>query len=412
MTVQNPWFLLALFGVLVVFHLKLLAEWLNLARFTDEVPPVLQDILTREDRVKARGYHAASAKIAVMQDSVQLAALLLVWWSGGFGLIQAEIQALGWTPVLSGIATLGCLAHASSLLSLPFEAWQTFGVEAEFGLNQTSIGTFIQDRVKGLLLMAVIGAPMATLILWLLQNVANAALWAWLTVSLFGLLMSWLSPRFVLPLFFKFSPLPEGSLRTGILQMAADLDFPVQEIYLADGSRRSTRANAFLAGFGNARRIALFDTLIQTHSEREILAVLAHEIGHAKCGHLPKMMLSGLLQSALLFGTLHFALLDPRLYSAFGVQAGDFAMGLVLFSIVWSPLSLLIDMLHGRLSRRFEFEADAFSKSTLGDGLPMITALKQLAKGHLAHLTPHPFHVALHDSHPPILERLHALAAE
>ena len=203
----------------------------------------------------------------------------------------------------------------------------------------------------------------------------------------------------------------QGELKSAILEMAQRLQFPVADVFMVDGSRRSSKANAFFTGLGRSRRIALYDTLIESHTQEEILAVLAHEIGHAKLGHVPRMIASALLQSAVMFGAMHLALWNADFYAAFLAGPVNPAMGLVLFMILWQPWSVLLDVAQGWLSRKHEFEADAFSRAAMGNGAALAAALKRLSKDHLAHLTPHPFYVGLHYSHPPLLERLRALDA-
>ena len=409
MRLDNPWFLTALLGVLGWFHIKLVADFLNLSRLPATVPEPLKDKVTGDDLQRIGSYVSQRTKLGVMEDAISLACLIGFWWSGGFGWLEGWTAGFGLGVIPSGLLLFGVLGLASALLSLPFDWFSTFRIESEFGLNRTSPATFIADRVKGLIVGAVLGGILAAAVLWLFEHVVVAAFWAWLVTALFGLLMTWLAPMFLMPLFMKFTPMADSELKTAILDLARRLQFPVQDLYVVDGSRRSTKANAFFTGLGSSRRIALFDTLIESHSKDEILAVLAHEIGHAKLGHVPKMLVTGLVQSAVMFGCLHFAVRDPGLFAAFGVGYGSVAMGLVLFMIVWKPWSVLLDVLHGTQSRRHEFVADAFSREACGDGGPLISALSRLSKDHLSHLTPHPFYVQLHYSHPPVVERLEAL---
>lgn len=410
MSVSNPWFLAALIGIIGWFHVKLLAELLNLSRLTKEVPEPLQDLVTEKDQERAMEYHVAHAKLDVIQESAGLAVFIAFWWLRGFQALDSWTSSFGMGSIGSGLLLISTLMLLQSLLGLPFALWSTFKIEAAFGFNKTTPGTFIADRVKGLLLGAVLGLPLLAVVLWLFENVPYAALWAWVVTSAGGLIMSWLSPRLIAPLFLKFTPLEDGPLRRAIMTMAEKLKFPVGDISIVDGSRRSTKANAFFTGFGNTRRIALFDTLLTTQTEDGIVGVLAHEIGHARLKHVPKQIAVGLAQSALMFGLLHFALQDDRLFSAFGVMYSTPAMGLILFSLVYGPWSHLLDAPLQGLTRRHEFEADRFAAQSTGSPVPLMEALKKLSRDHLSHLTPHPFYVKLHYSHPPLLERLKALA--
>lgn len=411
MTASNPWFLLALLATVGWFHVKLVIDFLNLHRLSKTVPEPLQDTITAENQERAAEYVIAHAKLDVIRDATSLAALLGFWWMGGFGWLAVWVESLAFGPVVSGLTLLGVLVFLQSLISLPFEVWSTFRIEAEFGLNRTTLATFIADRVKGAILGAVVGSLIAAPVLWLFQNVASAALWAWLFITLFGLVMTWLAPRYLMPIFLKFTPMEDGPLKQAILALAERLQFPVRDLFVVDGSRRSAKANAFFTGVGSNRRIALYDTLLEKHGQDEIVAVLAHEIGHAKLGHVPRMFALATVQSALMFAALHFALQALGLFSAFQAGAPQVAMGLVLFGIVWKPAAILLDLIHGRFSRKHEFEADAFAAKAVGDGAPLATALKRLSRDHLSHLTPHPWFVALHHSHPPVIARLEALAS-
>ncbi len=409
MTFSNPWFTAIIIGLIGWFHLKLLADLLNLKRLSRVVPAVMREVVSEEDQERAMEYHAVLTRQDVLRDATQLAFTLGFWLIGGFNWLDRQTLSYGFGSLGTGLLLISELALAQMLLSLPFDVWRTFGVETEFGFNKTTPGTFIADRVKGLLLSAVLGLPLLAAVLWFFERTVLAALWAWLAVSLFGLLMTWLAPRLIMPLFLKFTPMSTGELRQAILALAERLQFPVADIAIVDGSRRSSKANAFFAGFGKTRRIALFDTLINQHEQDEIVAVLAHEIGHAKLKHVPQQILTGLLLSGVMFVVLHFALRDERLFAAFGVHYPSTAMGLVLFSLAYQPWGNLLDALVQGLSRRHEFQADRFAAEAVGSPVPLARALKKLAREHLAHLTPHPFYVWLHHSHPPVVERLQAL---
>jgi STE24 endopeptidase len=409
MLLTNPWFIAAFVGLILWCHVKLLAEFLNLSRLRRTPPDSLKDVMTAEDCERAANYAIASARVHCMQDALMLGLALGFWLCGGFSFLEKGVLGLGLTPVWTGVVSILLLLLAQNIISLPFEWWSTFRVEAAFDLNKTTWQTFVIDRVKGLLLGAVLGLPLLAALLWFFYSSEWAALWSWLTTSAFGLLMTWLAPRFIMPWFMKFSPLEEGSLKQSIMRLAEQQAFPVQDIFIVDGSRRSSKANAFFTGFGNTRRIALFDTLLTAHTNEEILAVLAHEMGHAKLGHVPKQIIIGVMQSALMFGLLHLALRSQALYTAAGVSVGNVALGMVFFSMVYSAWNWLLEAPLQTITRKHEFQADAFAKAALGSSTAMSSCLKKLSRNHLAHLTPHPFYVWLHDSHPPVAQRLTAL---
>lgn len=408
MILSNPWFLAALLAILGVFHLDLIATLLNLSRYGLPLPERLKGVFDEETVKKAAEYAGRSARVDLIRDAFFLALLIAVWWSGGFAWIDAKAAEQGWSTLWTNVAALGVVVLVKSLLAIPFEAWDTFGVEAEFGFNRTTPGTFIMDRIKGMLLTLLLGVPLLALILWFFQTQPLAALWAWLCVSGFSLLMAWLAPRLLMPMFMKFTPLGEGTLRTAILGLAERLKFPVADVSVVDGSRRSSKANAFFAGFGKTKRIALFDTLIDKHNEEELLAVLAHEIGHCKLRHVPVQIAIGLAESALMFWLLHLALKSPAFFAAFGVHGQPVGLGLLFFSLLYQPLGMLLGLVSSAMSRKHEFEADAFAAQAC-TAAPLMTALKKLSTENLAHPQPHPLTVALHYSHPPLGERLAAL---
>ena len=409
MTFSNPWFLAAVLGVLGVFHLELIVTLLNLARLGRPLSPALAEVFPEKTREKLQEYITDGKKVDFSKNAAFLVALILFWRGGGFGWLQSWATSFQFGPVETGVMVIALVLLAQTLIGLPFEIWDTFGVEAKHGFNRTTPGTFIQDQLKGLLLMAVIGLPVAWVIVWFFQTQAQAALYAWMFMASFSVLMTFLAPRVFMPLFHDFKPLEVGELRDAILALSDKLDFPVKEVSVVDGSKRSSKANAFFAGFGKTRRIALYDTLIGSHSTEEIVAVLAHEIGHNKRRHVPVGMAVGLAEMGLMLFLLSWVLKSPDFFLAFGVAGTPVGMGLVLLGILYQPLGILTGLLGLALSRKNEFEADAFAAAAVGSSVPLMEGLKRLSRDHLAHPQPHPLAVFLHYSHPPLVERLAAL---
>ncbi len=409
MSASNPWFVLALLATVGLYHLELIATLLNLSALKPEPPERLRATTDPETHERTLEYARVSAKFGVIERSVSLALLLGFWWLGGFSWLDQVVRGWRLSPLQNGLAVFSLIFLARQLVSLPFEIHDTFVVEREFGFNKTSVRTFALDRLKELALLAALGLPLLALLLWLFMNHDRAALYGWLAVSGFSLLLSFIAPRLIMPLFFKFEPLGDAALREKIDALARRLDFPVADVGVVDGSRRSTKANAFFAGFGKTKRIALFDTLLKNHTHDEILAVLAHEIGHCRRRHVAKQIALSLASGALMFALLHFALRDPRLCAAFGIGRPSIAWGLVFFSIAFQPLNQVLGLVGSHLSRRFEFEADAFAREAMESPRPMVDALTKLSRDHLSNPTPHPFYVFLHYSHPPVLQRVAAL---
>lgn len=410
MTLSNPWFCVALISVLGVFHLELLVTLLNLARLGRPLSPALAEIYPEKTREKLQEYITDGKKVDFSKDAAFLVVLVLFWWGGGFGWLQSWATSFQFGPVETGVMVMALVLLSQTLIGLPFEIWDTFGVETKHGFNRTTASTFVQDQLKGLLLMAVIGLPVAWVIVWFFQTQEQAALYAWIFMASFSVLMTFLAPRVLMPLFHQFKPLEAGELRDAILALSEKLDFPVHEVSVVDGSKRSSKANAFFAGFGKTRRIALYDTLISSHSTEEIVAVLAHEIGHNKRRHVPIGVAVGLAEMGLMLFLLAWVLQSPGFFAAFGVTGTPVGMGLVLFGILYQPLGLITGLLGLALSRKHEFEADAFAAAAVGSPVPLMEGLKRLSRDHLAHPQPHPLAVWLHYSHPPVSERLAALS--
>jgi STE24 endopeptidase len=282
-------------------------------------------------------------------------------------------------------------------------------LEAKYGFNKTTPATFVADQVKGLVLAAALGGPIVALLLWLFGKFPNAWIYAWLATSGFILLMTYVGPKYIMPMFNKFTPLADGELKSSITAMAERCGFPFAEISVMDGSKRSTRSNAFFAGIGKTKIIALFDTLIEKHSVPELTAVLAHEIGHFKCRHIVQRLVMSLLQMGLLFFLLGLFLNNTRLHEAFGVPQTSVYVSFVLFLLLFEPLQFLIGIASAIWSRKHEFEADAYASKAMDGPQSLISGLKKLACDNLTNVTPHPFYVFLNYSHPPMRERLAAL---
>lgn len=409
MTFANPWFLAAFLGVIAVFHLELLTVFLNMARLKKQLPPSLAEQYSQETLDKLTEYILDSKKLDLARQVSSLGMLILFWLIGGFGRLQGWAETLGHGHVETGVLVVAVCLLAQTLLGLPFEIWDTFGVESKHGFNRTTARTFVSDQLKGLLLLAVIGLPVAWLIVWFFQTQALAALYAWLFMAGFSLLMTFLAPRVFMPLFMEFKPMEAGPLRDAILALAGKLSFPVAEVSVVDGSKRSSKGNAFFAGFGKTRRIALYDTLLEKHSTEEIVAILAHEIGHNQCRHVPVHLALALAEMGVMLALLGWVLKSPGFFAAFGIQGMPVGLGLVIFGILYRPLGVITGLLGLAVSRRHEFEADAFAARAVGSSQPLTDGLKKLSQDHLAHPQPHSLAVWLHYSHPPLVERLAAL---
>lgn len=293
---------------------------------------------------------------------------------------------------------------------MPFSIYSTFVIEERFGFNKTTVKTFVMDIAKGLLLSILLGAPLLALVIAFFEFGGTWAwLYAWLGVTAFSLIMQYIAPTWIMPIFNKFEPLEEGELRTAIETYAESVDFPLQDVFVMDGSKRSSKSNAFFTGFGKNKRIALFDTLIENHTTDELVAVLAHEIGHYKKNHITKNMAISIVSTGVMFALLSVFLQVPALFDAFYMDQMSVYAGLLFFGLLYSPIETILGIVMQVLSRKHEYEADEFAARTIEKSEEMVNVLKKLSKDNLSNLTPHPFYVFLNYSHPPVLQRIRAI---
>jgi STE24 endopeptidase len=408
----NVFAIVILGALLGAYAIDLIARLLDVRALGGELPAEFRGWFDPSAYERSQEYSRARTRFRVLESTVRLAALLIFWFTGGFRWVDELVRGLGLSPVPTGLLFIGLLALGSTALGLPFRVYSTFVVEEQFGFNRTTPRTFLLDLAKGFALAIGFGAPLLALILIFFERAgAQAWIYCWIAAAAFSLLAQVIYPTWILPWFNKLQPLPEGELRSAILRYAERVRFPLAGVYVIDGSRRSTRANAFFAGLGRRRRIALFDTLVERHPVPELVAVLAHEVGHYKRGHIPKMLALAVLQFGVLFYLLSVVMVSPALHRAFYVEQPSVAAGLIFFSLLYTPIDLVLSVALNALSRRHEYQADRFAADTTGDGASLQGALKRLAIENLSNLTPHPLVVALEASHPPVVRRIRALEA-
>jgi STE24 endopeptidase len=409
MNPDNPWFLFLLCSVIGLYLLETVSVLLNLKHLSQPLPEDFKDVFDEAAFAKSQAYSRESARHDLIASGVRLAVFLVFWLAGGFPWLQSVVAGVTVSPIYQGLLGISLLHLGSSLISLPFTCYDTFKIEAKYGFNKTTPAVFIADQIKGLVLGAVIGLPVLALLLWLFGTFPGAWLWAWLAVTVLVLALQYIAPRYLMPLFNKFTPLEDGPLKTAIQSLSGTCAFPVKELFVIDGSRRSTKGNAFFAGFGKNKRIALYDTLIEKHPQPELLAVLAHEIGHFKRGHIVQRLWVAVVQLAVIFLLMGTVLSHPGLHAAFGLAHPVLWLGFVFFMILFEPVQTVLGILSGLWSRKHEYEADAYAAGATGGPADMTAALKRLARDTLSNLTPHPLTVFLHYSHPPMIQRLAAL---
>ena len=319
-------------------------------------------------------------------------------------------RSFQWGSIFTGLVFAGLLLFASQMLDLPFSLYQTFVLEEKYGFNKTTPKTFILDILKSWGLVALLGSILFSGILWFFEYAGPLAwLYCWIVLTLFQLFLLFIAPVVIMPIFNKFVPLEEGELKTAIREYAEQQGFKMKGIFSMDGSKRSTKSNAFFTGFGGFRRIVLFDTLIEKHTVDELVSILAHEIGHYRKKHIFKSLLISILTTGLMFFILSLFINNKDLFAAFGMQETSIYASLFFFGFLYAPIEMVVGILGNILSRRHEYEADAYAIETTRKPQAMITALKKLSVDNLSNLTPHPWKVFLDYSHPPVLDRIRAM---
>jgi len=389
--------------------LSLVVERLNLSNLSTEIPEEFHGIYDEEKYAKSQNYLKDNTRFGELQSNLMLPLTIAFILFGGFRWVNDIAQAASSYMIVQGLVFGAVLMVLSQIVGLPFSIYSTFVIEEKYGFNKTTAKTFILDILKGWLLTLLLGAPIFALILWIFDAVSMAWLWAWGSLSVIQLFILFIAPVVILPLFNKFIPLEDGELRSSIDEFAKAQNYTVSGVFKIDGSKRSTKANAYFTGFGKTKRIALFDTLIEKQSVPELVAVLAHEIGHCKKGHIKKGIIISLASSLLMFFILSLFITKQGLYNAFQIDDTPLYAGLIFFGFLYAPISMLLGLFNSILSRKHEFEADAFAAETTGKPTDLINALKKLSVDSLSNLTPHPLKVFLEYSHPPVLERIKAL---
>lgn len=404
---------LALFLINLVVRFWLYQRQIRSVRtHADAVPAAFADVITRDDHQKAGAYTITKMALSQIQLLVESAWLLALTVGGGINLLYGT--AASWTPVdspiLTGLVFLALLGLTSGVIDLPFSIYRQFGVEARFGFNRMTPGLFIADLARGTVVGALIALPIVSLLLWLLQDIGPMSwFWAWLAWMVFNALILFLYPVLIAPLFNKFTPMPDNAHKQRLDALLTRCAFAASGLFVMDGSRRSAHANAYFTGFGRNRRIVLFDTLIKQLTPEQLEAVLAHEIGHYQRKHLPKRLLTMALLSMALLWTLFQLLHAPWFYHDLGVSEANPATALALFSLVM-PLCLLpLSPLSNALSRKHEYEADAYA-AEVSNAQELINALVTMYRENAATLTPDALYSLFHDSHPPAALRIAELS--
>lgn len=400
----------ALIGVLLFgYVLDRVLDALNLKHILPELPEELSGIFDKEEYQKSQLYKRDTTRFSFFTSSLSLVVMLLMFFLGGFGWLDHLVKGFSNQYIIQVLLFFGLLALASDILSTPFSVYNTFVIEERYGFNRTNAKTFILDKIKGWLLGAVIGGGLLALITWIYILTGK---WFWLialgVVTILSLFMTMFYSNLIVPLFNKQTPLEEGTLRSKIEGFAQKVGFKLDNIYVMDGSKRSSKANAYFTGLGPKKRIVLFDTLINDLEEEEIVAVLAHEVGHYKKKHTTSGLILGTVQTAITLYLFSLFVGMDSFAHALGGEGASFHLGLVAFGILYSPISLLVGLGTNAFSRHNEYQADRFAGEEYKAD-KMVSSLKKIYKNTLSNLTPHPVYVFFHNSHPTLLQRIRAL---
>ncbi|WP_299443319.1 M48 family metallopeptidase [uncultured Aquimarina sp.] len=403
---SNLLFYLLIAIIIIVFLIDSLLDILNARHYNNNIPEELSDVYPEDEYQKSIAYKKANYRFKIVSSSVSLCIMLLFFFLDGFAWVDGIARSFSDNSIVVGLLFFGIIMISSDILSTPSEYYKTFVIEEQFGFNKTTVKTFFIDKIKGFIMMIIVGGGLLALIMWFYE-ITGKYFWvyAWALISIFTLAMNMFYAKLIVPLFNKQTPLEPGELRDTIQAYSNNVGFQLKDIFVIDGSKRSTKANAYFSGLGSEKRITLYDTLIKDLNKEEIVAVLAHEVGHYKKRHVIINLLLSILLTGVTLWFLSLFIANPLLSEALGVEIPSFHIGLVAFGILYSPISEITGLIMNVVSRAFEFQADDYASNSY-DGEALINSLKKLSKNNLSNLTPHPAMVFIHYSHPTLLQRI------
>ncbi|MBX7226899.1 MAG: M48 family metallopeptidase [Chitinophagales bacterium] len=384
-------------------------DFINEKNWSLPIPDSLKDIYDEASYQKSKDYHQANKQLSNFSGWLTFIITIAFIACGGFGILDRFVRSFTEHYILQGLAFFGIIGIVSEIISLPFSYYGTFVIEEKFGFNKMNLQTFITDKIKGLLLSIIIGGGILSALMWLHSTLgSNFWLYAWLLMTVITVFFATFYTSIFVPMFNKLTPLENGSLREKIETFATQVGFPLTNVFVIDGSKRSTKANAYFSGFGPKKTIVLFDTLLKEQTEEELVAILAHEIGHYKKKHVLWTMLISIIHMGILLFVAGLFINNLALANALGATEPSFYIGIIAFSFLYSPISTVLGIAMNIFSRKNEFEADRYAKDNYS-ALPLVSALKKLSKNNLSNLNPHPKYVFVHYSHPPLKERIETL---
>jgi len=395
--------------LIINFLVDKFLDYLNSKNFDDEIPKILEDVYDDKEYYKSQNYKKENFKFSMIISVFSFLLTLAFFFFKGFFIMDELAKSYSDNPIVITLIFFGIIMLGSDILTLPLSYYKTFVIEEKYGFNKSTKTLFFIDKLKGWLLMIILGGSILALIVWFYQQTGKSFwIYTWIFISVFSIFMTMFYSSLIVPLFNKQTPLEEGELKTKLEIFAQKVGFKLDKIFVIDGSKRSTKANAYFTGFGKKKRIVLYDTLINDLETDEIIAVLAHEVGHYKKKHVIfNMALSILLTGFTLYIFSHF-IDNPLLSNALSVTQPSFHIALIAFGVLYTPISEITGLLMNLVSRKFEYQADNYAKSNFGS-TPLIRSLKKLSKNSLSNLTPHKAYVFMHYSHPTLLQRIHHL---
>ena len=407
---EQTYYFIIIGALIVEYFLSTISSLLNMNSITSTIPDGFQEFYDDKKYSKSQQYLKDKTKLGLYSSTFSLILTLIVIHFGLFGSLDEFVRSNSTHYIISGLLFFGILFLINDILNIPFSLYSTFVVEEKYGFNKTSIHTFIADKCKGYGLTIVFGSAIMVPVFYFFNTFQNNGWWiAWALITAFMIAVQPLFVHVIAPMFNKFTPLEEGDLKTAIEEFANKVGFPIGRIDVMDGSKRSAHSNAYFSGFGKSRRIALFDTLLDKHSTEEIVSVVAHEIGHYKKKHIITGTVLGVIETGIMLFIFNLFMNDSDLFAVFSVDTVSIYCGLVFFSMLYSPISMVTSIFTTAMSRKNEFEADAYALETTQKPEPLISMLKGLSASNLSHLTPHPLMVFLSYSHPPVVDRIAAV---
>lgn len=407
----SPLFYIIIGIILINFIIDKVINTLNAKHFNDQLPKEVADVYEEDEYKKSQNYKATNHRFSNLTSLFSLFLTLGFFYFDGFEFVDNIAREFSDNNIVVGLIFFGIIMLASDVITTPFAYYKTFVIEERFGFNKSTKATFFLDKLKGWLMMILIGGSLLALIIWFYEITASQFwLYAWALVTIFTVFMNMFYSRLIVPLFNKQTSLEDGALRDKISDYAKGVGFNLDKIFVIDGSKRSTKANAYFSGFGREKRVTLYDTLVNDLEDEEIVAVLAHEVGHYKRKHIIVNLLANILLTGLTLYVLSLFISNPLLSEALGVPTPSFHIGLIAFGLLYTPISQLTGLAMNHISRVFEYQADDYAKTTY-KAEPLILALKKLSKNSLSNLTPHKAYVFMHYSHPTLLQRIDNLKA-